>query len=627
MSDSYTLVVSRGYARLVHKNGPESLARRARRRAQQWVPDDDYWTESCEPEEPWDEDPEDIPDWADLDFDPEAQAYLAEQADLEAQIEAHLAGYDPVEAQVEAHLAALAEEEKREAGLVLVPGRGDDGLSRKSRNNMRRLFNSLPLELLGPRPALISLTYPGDWKRWVPDGRAWERQRRNFSLRWSRQWKEPLIGVWVKEFQESGRPHLHLYVGLPGAMSDEDFAGLRERTLLRHRLERRYGRYEGRGKLPAISQQYGGEFAMWLRTAWSEVVGTQGKVQAHHARGADVAVMFFSDEAAEKADRTAVADYLAREAAKWRQKKPPAGFMGVGRYFGYWGRNHGFVPQVQEVAVNPLVAMEMGSRLQRWVNWKLHVLRNGAPPATSMDQRRPWDGITAFGLRPEQSMRILAWSEKAAARKVERDPRWGSGGEAPGEVTKLLRSVDVATGEVVSVEEGSGPVEDAGVHRLQIAPHGGSRVGVAEDSLDVQEVEVVRSVVGGGVVEDSSGATAEVVRGDVAESGSLGPVVDDVEEGPSADGVVPVESSGSALAGSSEHLAADERRVRPGIGIDGEVAADGVAEGSSGGRLARLAPLAGPGDGGQVAEVVDGEATDLGEAHSEEAQPDDDLVA
>jgi hypothetical protein len=427
------------------------------------------------------------------------------------------------------------------------------------------------------------------------------------------------VGVWVKEFQESGRPHLHLYVGLPAAMAREDFTGLRERTLLRQRLERRFGRYEGRKRLPAIGGEYGGEFAMWLRTAWSEVVGTQGHVQLHHARGADVAVMFWTEEAAEKADRTAVAEYLAREAAKWRQKKPPSGFVGVGRYFGYWGRTVGFVRQEQQVALSPLVAIEMGRRLQRWVNWKLHVLRRGAPPATGMVERRPWDGITAFGLRPEQSMRLLAWSERAAGRKLERDPRWGSGGIAPGEVTKLLRSIDVATGEVLSVEKGSRPVEDIGIHRLQ--------VGVAEDSLNVQKVEVMRSVVGSGVVEDSSGATAEVVRGDVAESDSFGPVVDDVEEGSRADGVVPVESSGSTLAGGSEHLAADERRVRPGTGVDGEVAADGVAEGSSGGRLARFATLAGPGDGGQVAEVVDGEATDLGEAHSEQTQPDDDLVA
>jgi hypothetical protein len=116
--------------------------------------------------------------------------------------------------------------------------RGDLGQSRRSRMNMRRLFVSLPWELLGRRPALISLTYPGNWQRWVPDGRVWERHRRAFERRWVRRWGEPLVGVWVKEFQGSGRPHLHLYVGLPSAMADEDYAGLRERTLLRHRLER-----------------------------------------------------------------------------------------------------------------------------------------------------------------------------------------------------------------------------------------------------------------------------------------------------------------------------------------------------------------------------------------------------
>ena len=55
----------------------------------------------------------------------------------------------------------------------LHPSRGHKGLSARSRMNMRRLFVSLPWELAGPRPALISLTYPGVWQPWVLDGRAW----------------------------------------------------------------------------------------------------------------------------------------------------------------------------------------------------------------------------------------------------------------------------------------------------------------------------------------------------------------------------------------------------------------------------------------------------------------------
>lgn len=42
-----------------------------------------------------------------------------------------------------------------------TPKRGHKGLSARSRMNMRRLFVSLPWELVGSRPALISLTYPG----------------------------------------------------------------------------------------------------------------------------------------------------------------------------------------------------------------------------------------------------------------------------------------------------------------------------------------------------------------------------------------------------------------------------------------------------------------------------------
>jgi len=119
-------------------------------------------------------------------------------------------------------------------------GRGEQGQSSRSRNNMRRLFLSLPWELLGPWPAMITLTYPGEWQGWVKDGREWERHRRAFERRWVRRWGEPLVGVWAKEFQRSGRPHLHLYVGLPRCIQQSDFRGLQERTKLRRRLERQY---------------------------------------------------------------------------------------------------------------------------------------------------------------------------------------------------------------------------------------------------------------------------------------------------------------------------------------------------------------------------------------------------
>ncbi|HET9731602.1 MAG TPA: hypothetical protein VFP54_02900 [Acidimicrobiales bacterium] len=313
------------------------------------------------------------------------------------------------------------ESEELEAEEAAALGRGDRGQTSRSRNNMRRLFGSLPWEMLGTRPAMISLTYPGEWRKWVPDGRVMEAHRRAFERRWVRRWKEPLVGVWVKEFQESGRPHMHLYVGLPTAMSAEDYAGLRQRTLIRRSLERQLGQYEGRKALPAISQQFGGEFAMWIRTAWAEIVGTQGKHQRHHARGVDVAVMFWTDDAEAAADRTRVAEYLAGEASKWRQKRPPKDFSGVGKYFGRWGGHVGFNPIREEVEIDRLVAAEMERRLARWVGWKIYVRSYGRSrtlhPQTRILLRHWGDGITAFGLGPEQAARLLRWSEAAAERK------------------------------------------------------------------------------------------------------------------------------------------------------------------------------------------------------------------
>jgi hypothetical protein len=146
---------------------------------------------------------------------------------------------------------------------------------------MRWLSATLPWEVLGARLVMLSLTYPGDWRPWVVDGREFDGRRRAFLERWRRRWGAP-AGVWVKEFQQSGRPHMHLYLAIPDEVQAHEYEGLRERTVLRHRLERQHGRYDGRAKLPAIGQKYGGEFAMWLRDSWSEVVGTQGVVPAHH---------------------------------------------------------------------------------------------------------------------------------------------------------------------------------------------------------------------------------------------------------------------------------------------------------------------------------------------------------
>jgi hypothetical protein len=262
----------------------------------------------------------------------------------------------------------------------------------------------------------------------VLDGRIWYGHRRAFERRWVRRWGEPLVGVWVKEFQSSGRPHLHLYVGLPSGVSDEDFAWLRDRTLERQRLQRKLGRYQGRRQTPPLALgEHGSPFGAWLLSAWSEIVGTASDEgwkripdpkgsDYHRQRGADVAVMFWSDEAEAGTDRTRVAQYLAGEAAKFAQKQPPPDFYKIGRYYGTWGRGVGFKPETTLTVLDPAVALEVETRLLRWVRWKLHVLRRGVEPSTQLGRRVPGALVELLGsIDPETGEILLSGQQEAAA--------------------------------------------------------------------------------------------------------------------------------------------------------------------------------------------------------------------
>jgi hypothetical protein len=223
---------------------------------------------------------------------------------------------------------------------------------------MRFEFSALPWELLGARPAMVTLTYPGDWELYVPNARELVRHREAFKERWRKKFGAP-IGVWVVEFQERGAPHLHLYVGLPDAASHEDYAELQSRTMLRKRREHDVGPFEARRTTPPVA----GEFGEWLRTAWWEIVGSG--LPAHHKRGVDVAVAFFSDRAETSADRLKVADYFWRESGKWAQKQPPEGF-GPLKFYGRWGGgDRGFNPIVSVAELHEMIGLEVRRMLRR----------------------------------------------------------------------------------------------------------------------------------------------------------------------------------------------------------------------------------------------------------------------
>lgn len=90
--------------------------------------------------------------------------------------------------------------------------------SRKSRSAMCRTFAELdysPLVESGRVPAMVTLTYPGDWEVVAPDGASVKRHMVLWRKRFQREYGEPARYIWKLEFQRRGAPHIHLWMAPP----------------------------------------------------------------------------------------------------------------------------------------------------------------------------------------------------------------------------------------------------------------------------------------------------------------------------------------------------------------------------------------------------------------------------
>lgn len=90
--------------------------------------------------------------------------------------------------------------------------------SRKSRSSMCRTFAELdysPLVDSGRVPAMVTLTYPGDWEVVAPDGASVKRHMVLWRKRFQREYGEPARYIWKLEFQRRGAPHIHLWTAPP----------------------------------------------------------------------------------------------------------------------------------------------------------------------------------------------------------------------------------------------------------------------------------------------------------------------------------------------------------------------------------------------------------------------------
>jgi hypothetical protein len=161
-----------------------------------------------------------------------------------------------------------------------------------------------PLTSSSRLPAMITLTYPGDWQQVAPDRAAVNRHLDQFRKRFDRAWGEPLLCAWKFEFQRRGAPHWHAYMVPP-----HGFAG-------------------GLG------------FRQWLSATWADIVAHPDPEQRRRHQLAGTGVDFA--EGMRSSDPKRLAVYFGKHGsfrAKDRQNTPPREWAGksCGRFWGYWG--------------------------------------------------------------------------------------------------------------------------------------------------------------------------------------------------------------------------------------------------------------------------------------------------
>ncbi|BBH67086.1 hypothetical protein ACTI_37710 [Actinoplanes sp. OR16] len=226
------------------------------------------------------------------------------------------------------------------------PSREVTSWSRRSRARMVRRMCELdyaPL-LADPErvPAMVTLTYPGEWQTVAPDGKALKAHLTTFRLRWKRAWGAAPVGVWKLEFQRRGAPHVHILTVPPHGVA---------------RTPRRGVRPVGAGMA----------FTAWLSATWADVVNHPDPVQRMRHERAGTGVDFAEGLRARDPRRVAVyftkhgtfadKEYQHIVPEEWR--KPG---HGPGRFWGYWELK----TAVSGVEVTPDVQIAAARVLRRW---------------------------------------------------------------------------------------------------------------------------------------------------------------------------------------------------------------------------------------------------------------------
>lgn len=195
-----------------------------------------------------------------------------------------------------------------------LSGRAVTEWSRKSRATMVRTLAELdysPMLSDSSRvPAMVTLTYPGDWVTVAPNGAAVKDHLKRFRKRYERAWNERACYLWKLEFQKRGAPHIHLWMVPPHGTASTT----------------------------------GEAFRPWLSRTWADIVAHPDPEQRRRHELAGTAVDFLEGLKARDPKRLAI--YFAKHNAagpgekeyqhivpkEWREPG-----KGPGRFWGHYG--------------------------------------------------------------------------------------------------------------------------------------------------------------------------------------------------------------------------------------------------------------------------------------------------
>lgn len=216
------------------------------------------------------------------------------------------------------------------------------GWSRSSRARMTHRLSELdyaPMFTGGSVPAMLTLTYPGEWEVVAPTGAAVKRHLKRFYLRYESSWGQSLICVWKLEFQRRGAPHIHFLLVPPSGRAGDARRVRYEAAMLAWQAA---GGGPGRPRWrEAVGD--GLSFREWCRATWADIVDHPDVDERikHEKAGASVDYA----EGMRCSDPQRLSGYFSKHgtyAAKEYQHDVPELWQadpenGPGRFWGYRG--------------------------------------------------------------------------------------------------------------------------------------------------------------------------------------------------------------------------------------------------------------------------------------------------